>query len=133
MSCEVKICTTITTIVLSIVLTYTEPTKRFLSCIRIGEYEGALENLHRFFDYCLLNREIPLYQYALLNLAILEHTFGHKQKALAVSKASLLSYLSYLARFGIYICVYDHLIICLLHRPSQRHWMLRVKTTMKIV
>lgn len=95
MSCEVKICTTITTIVLSIVLTYTEPTKRFLSCIRIGEYEGALENLHRFFDYCLLNREIPLYQYALLNLAILEHTFGHKQKALAVSKASLLSYLTF--------------------------------------
>ncbi|KAI8576377.1 hypothetical protein K450DRAFT_256999 [Umbelopsis ramanniana AG] len=62
---------------------------RFLSCIRIGEYEGALENLHRFFDYCLLNREIPLYQYALLNLAILEHTFGHKHKALAAITEAL--------------------------------------------
>jgi hypothetical protein len=52
----------------------------------VGEYEGAIENLHRFFDYSLLNRETPLYQYALLNLAILEHNFGHKQKALAVRK-----------------------------------------------
>jgi hypothetical protein len=34
----------------------------------------------------MLNRETPLYQYALLNLAILEHKFGHKQKALAVRK-----------------------------------------------
>jgi hypothetical protein len=58
---------------------------RFLSCIRVGEYEGAIENLHRFFDFCLLNRETPLYQYALLNLAILEHKFGHRQKALAVN------------------------------------------------
>lgn len=66
------------------VLTF--PDYRFLSCIRVGEYEGAIENLHRFFDYCLLNRETPLYQYALLNLAILEHKFGHKQKALAVRK-----------------------------------------------
>jgi len=61
---------------------------RFLSCIRVGEYEGAIENLHRFFDYCLLNRETPLYQYALLNLAILEQKFGHKQKALAVRKSN---------------------------------------------
>ncbi|CAO3675558.1 unnamed protein product [Umbelopsis vinacea] len=62
---------------------------RFLSCIRVGEYEGAIENLHRFFDYSMLNRETPLYQYALLNLAILEHKFGHKQKALAAITEAL--------------------------------------------
>ncbi|CAM0141242.1 unnamed protein product [Umbelopsis sp. WA50703] len=62
---------------------------RFLSCIRVGEYEGAIENLHRFFDFCLLNRETPLYQYALLNLAILEHKFGHRQKALAAITEAL--------------------------------------------
>ncbi|RUS31072.1 anaphase-promoting complex subunit 5-domain-containing protein [Jimgerdemannia flammicorona] len=53
-----------------------------LNDIRRGEYEAALVALHRFFDYCLLNRERPMYQFALLNLAILESRFGHVQQAL---------------------------------------------------
>ncbi|KAI8336672.1 anaphase-promoting complex subunit 5-domain-containing protein [Chlamydoabsidia padenii] len=55
---------------------------RFLNYIRTAEYEGAVSNLHRFFDYCFLSKGTPLYQYALLNLGVLEAKFGHSRDAL---------------------------------------------------
>lgn len=39
---------------------------RFVNYIRTSEYEGAVANLHRFFDYCLLYRETQVYPYPLL-------------------------------------------------------------------
>ncbi|KAI8147992.1 anaphase-promoting complex subunit 5-domain-containing protein [Fennellomyces sp. T-0311] len=56
---------------------------RFMNYMRTGEYEGALTSLHRFFDFCLLSTETPMYQYALLSLGVLEAKFGHAQQALA--------------------------------------------------
>ncbi|KAL1915514.1 uncharacterized protein VTP21DRAFT_6638 [Calcarisporiella thermophila] len=53
-----------------------------LNCLRSGEVESAFENLHKFFDYCHVNQKKTLYQYALLNLAILHSRFNHKQQAL---------------------------------------------------
>ncbi|SAL96485.1 hypothetical protein [Absidia glauca] len=55
---------------------------RFLNYIRTGEYEGAVSNLHRFFDYCFLYKGTPMYQYALLNLGVLEAKFGHSRASL---------------------------------------------------
>ncbi|KAI9263282.1 anaphase-promoting complex subunit 5-domain-containing protein [Phascolomyces articulosus] len=62
---------------------------RFLNYIRTGEYQGALTSLHRFFDYCLLSTETPMYQYALLSLGVLEAKFGHAQQALAALDEAL--------------------------------------------
>ncbi|KAG2219470.1 hypothetical protein INT45_008118 [Circinella minor] len=62
---------------------------RFLNYIRTGEYQGALTSLHRFFDYCLLSTETPMYQYALLSLGVLEAKFGHSQQALAALDEAL--------------------------------------------
>ncbi|KAG0173888.1 Anaphase-promoting complex subunit 5 [Apophysomyces sp. BC1015] len=61
---------------------------RFINYIRTNEYEGALSSLHRFFDYCLSDQEVPMYQYVLLHLGILETKFGHIQQArLALDEA----------------------------------------------
>ncbi|CDH60507.1 predicted protein [Lichtheimia corymbifera JMRC:FSU:9682] len=62
---------------------------RFVNYIRTSEYEGAVANLHRFFDYCLLYRETPMYHYALLNLGILEAKFGHVRRAAAAFEEAL--------------------------------------------
>ncbi|KAI9322901.1 anaphase-promoting complex subunit 5-domain-containing protein [Dichotomocladium elegans] len=70
---------------------------RFVNYLRTAEYEGAVVNLHRFFDYCLLYRETiianlsyrPMYHYALLNLGILEAKFGHTRRAMAAFEEAL--------------------------------------------
>ncbi|KAL1926716.1 hypothetical protein VTP01DRAFT_5611 [Rhizomucor pusillus] len=62
---------------------------RFLNYIRTGEYEAANDSLRRFFDSCLDVRDIPIYQYALLNLGIMEVKFGHASQALAVFEEAL--------------------------------------------
>ncbi|ORX55592.1 hypothetical protein DM01DRAFT_1334985 [Hesseltinella vesiculosa] len=65
---------------------------RFLNHIRTYEYEGAVENLHQFYDYCFHHRETPMYQYALLSLGILEAKFKHTQRALmAFDEASIVA------------------------------------------
>ncbi|KAG2421489.1 hypothetical protein HFD88_005464 [Aspergillus terreus] len=49
---------------------------RFLDAWRAGDYPSSFENLHRYFDYTMHSRDRSSYQYALLNLAILQADFG---------------------------------------------------------
>ncbi|KAG0232377.1 anaphase promoting complex subunit 5 [Actinomortierella wolfii] len=46
-----------------------------------ADFETAVGSLHRFFDYCM-SHDRTLYQYALLNLAMLHARFGHYGPAL---------------------------------------------------
>jgi anaphase-promoting complex subunit 5 len=63
---------------------------RHLICVKQREWEGALENLHRYFDYCYCdtsshqqqqqantNTNGMIASYASLNLAALHYRFGH--------------------------------------------------------
>ncbi len=54
----------------------------FLDAWRSGDYPSSFENLHRYFDYTMYNRDRTFYQYALLNLAILHADFGCCSEAL---------------------------------------------------
>ncbi|KAL4922174.1 anaphase-promoting complex subunit 5-domain-containing protein [Aspergillus aurantiobrunneus] len=49
---------------------------RFLDAWRAGDYPSSFDNLHRYFDYTMHTRDKGTYQYALLNLAILQADFG---------------------------------------------------------
>ncbi|EAW09212.1 putative anaphase-promoting complex subunit Apc5 [Aspergillus clavatus NRRL 1] len=49
---------------------------RFLDAWRAGDYPSSFDNLHRYFDYTMHSRDRSSYQYALLNLAILQADFG---------------------------------------------------------
>ncbi|KAK9248480.1 anaphase-promoting complex subunit 5-domain-containing protein [Lipomyces tetrasporus] len=49
---------------------------RFLHSWRCGDYQEAFENLHRYFDYTMHHNDKIFYQYALLNLAILQADFN---------------------------------------------------------
>ncbi|KAL5337549.1 anaphase-promoting complex subunit 5-domain-containing protein [Aspergillus crustosus] len=49
---------------------------RFLDDWRAGNYPSSFDNLHRYFDYTMHSRDKGSYQYALLNLAILQADFG---------------------------------------------------------
>lgn len=51
-------------------------TSRFLDAWKAGDYPSSFDNLHRYFDYTMQNRDRTFYQYALLNLAILHAEFG---------------------------------------------------------
>lgn len=55
---------------------------RFLDAWRSGDYSSSFDNLHRYFDYTMHNRDRTFYQYALLNLAILHADFGCCSEAL---------------------------------------------------
>lgn len=55
---------------------------KYLECLRNNDYEGSLDNLHRFFDYMMSSRHRPIYHYALLSLATLYATFGANQQAI---------------------------------------------------
>ncbi|KAL9021861.1 MAG: hypothetical protein Q9185_000988 [Variospora sp. 1 TL-2023] len=48
----------------------------FLEAWKAGDYSSSFDNLHRYFDYAMQMGEKGLYQYALLNLAILHADFG---------------------------------------------------------
>ncbi|KAL9037582.1 MAG: hypothetical protein Q9214_005637 [Letrouitia sp. 1 TL-2023] len=48
----------------------------FLDAWRAGDYPSAFEYLHRYFDYTMQTRGRSYYQYALLNLAVLQADFG---------------------------------------------------------
>ncbi|KAF9583856.1 Anaphase-promoting complex subunit 5 [Lunasporangiospora selenospora] len=56
----------------------------FLRAQQIGDFEVAIQSLHRFFDYCMSVHGQDLYQYALLNLAILHARFYHFEQAITV-------------------------------------------------
>ncbi|RMD44185.1 hypothetical protein DV735_g1004, partial [Chaetothyriales sp. CBS 134920] len=49
---------------------------KFLDSWRAGDYSSAYDSLRRYFDYTMQSRDRTFYQYALLNLAILQADFG---------------------------------------------------------
>ncbi|KAF9432883.1 Anaphase-promoting complex subunit 5 [Entomortierella beljakovae] len=56
----------------------------YIACLhaqQTGDFEVAIQSLHRFFDYCITEDERELYQYALLNLAMLHARFSHFEQA----------------------------------------------------
>ncbi|KAL2433952.1 Anaphase-promoting complex subunit 5 [Exophiala dermatitidis] len=62
---------------------------RFLDSWRAGDYYSAFENLRRYFDYAMQSRERALYQYALLNLAILQADFDCYNEALPAMQEAI--------------------------------------------
>ncbi|EEU47577.1 uncharacterized protein NECHADRAFT_92127 [Fusarium vanettenii 77-13-4] len=54
----------------------------FLDAWRGGDYPTAFDLLHRYFDYTMSNRDRSYYQYALMNLAVLQADFGCHREAL---------------------------------------------------
>ncbi|KAI5464374.1 anaphase-promoting complex subunit 5-domain-containing protein [Mariannaea sp. PMI_226] len=48
----------------------------FLDAWRAGDYPTAFDSLHQYFDYTMQNRDRLFYQYALMNLAVLQADFG---------------------------------------------------------
>ena len=48
----------------------------FLDTWKCGDYPSSFDNLHRFYDYTMYNRDRTFYQYAVLSLAILQKDFG---------------------------------------------------------
>lgn len=62
---------------------------RFLDSWRAGDYPTSFDNLHRFFDYTMQNRDRLFYQYALLNLAVLQADFGCYQEAAAAMQETV--------------------------------------------
>ncbi|KAI0008615.1 anaphase-promoting complex subunit 5-domain-containing protein [Xylariaceae sp. FL0662B] len=55
----------------------------YLDAWRAGDYSTSFEYLHRYFDYTMQNRDRSFYQYALINLAVLQADFGCYKEALA--------------------------------------------------
>lgn len=55
----------------------------FLDAWRAGDYPTSFDNLHRYFDYTMQNRDRLFYQYALMNLAVLQADFGCFDEAVA--------------------------------------------------
>ncbi|KAF5674903.1 anaphase-promoting complex subunit 5 [Fusarium heterosporum] len=56
---------------------------KFLDSWRAGDYPTAFDYLHRYFDYTMQNRDRLFYQYALMNLAVLQADFGCHKEAVA--------------------------------------------------
>jgi anaphase-promoting complex subunit 5 len=61
----------------------------FLDSWRAGDYPSSFDNLHRYFDYTMQNRDRSFYQYALLNLAILQADFGCFSEALSAIQEAI--------------------------------------------
>jgi anaphase-promoting complex subunit 5 len=61
----------------------------FLDSWRAGDYASAFDNLHRYFDYTMQSRDRTFYQYALLNLAILQADFGCHREAIPAMKEAI--------------------------------------------
>ena len=62
---------------------------RFLDSWRAGDYSSAYDNLHRYFDYTMQSRDRTFYQYALLNLAILQADFGFYKEAIPAMQEAI--------------------------------------------
>ncbi|KAG7150351.1 Anaphase-promoting complex subunit 5 like protein [Verticillium longisporum] len=63
----------------SVVVPSTAHYLSFLDAWRSGDYPTSFDYLHRYFDYTMQNRDRLYYQYALMNLAVLQADFGcHK-------------------------------------------------------
>jgi anaphase-promoting complex subunit 5 len=63
--------------------------QRFLDAWRAGDYPTSFDSLHRFFDYTMQNRDKLFYQYALLNLAVLQADFGCYEEAVAAMQETV--------------------------------------------
>ncbi|KAI0547595.1 anaphase-promoting complex subunit 5-domain-containing protein [Xylaria curta] len=55
----------------------------YLEAWRAGDYATSFDYLHRYFDYTMQNRDRSFYQYALMNLAVLQADFGCHKEAIA--------------------------------------------------
>lgn len=64
---------------------------RFLDAWKAGDYHSSFDKLHRYFDYTMHNRERTFYQYALLNLAILQADFGCFSEAITAMQEAISS------------------------------------------
>ncbi|KAL4885007.1 anaphase-promoting complex subunit 5-domain-containing protein [Aspergillus karnatakaensis] len=62
---------------------------RFLDAWRAGDYPSSFDNLHRYFDYTMHSRDKGSYQYALLNLAILQADFGCYREAVSAMQEAV--------------------------------------------
>ncbi|KAB8240399.1 anaphase-promoting complex subunit Apc5 [Aspergillus flavus] len=62
---------------------------RFLDAWRAGDYPSSFDNLHRYFDYTMHSRDRSSYQYALLNLAILQADFGCYGEAISAMQEAV--------------------------------------------
>ena len=62
---------------------------KFLDSWRAGDYTSAFDNLHRYFDYTMQSRDRVFYQYALLNLAILQADFGCHSEAIPAMQEAI--------------------------------------------
>ncbi|KAL2370215.1 hypothetical protein RJZ57_005358 [Blastomyces gilchristii] len=61
---------------------------KFLDSWKAGDYSSSFDHLHRYFDYTMQSRDKTFYQYALLNLAILQADFGcHAEAVSAMQEA----------------------------------------------
>ncbi|KAK5099871.1 APC5 protein [Lithohypha guttulata] len=61
----------------------------FLDSWRAGDFTSAFDNLHRYFDYTIQARDRTFYQYALLNLAILQADFGCYDEAIPAMQEAI--------------------------------------------
>ncbi|KAJ5040424.1 uncharacterized protein L3040_006080 [Drepanopeziza brunnea f. sp. 'multigermtubi'] len=61
----------------------------FLDAWRAGDYPTSFDNLHRYFDYTMQNRDRLFYQYALMNLAVLQADFGCYDEAVAAMQETV--------------------------------------------
>lgn len=55
----------------------------FLDAWRSGDYTTSFDYLYRYFDYTMQNRDRLFYQYALMNLAVLQADFGCFKEAVS--------------------------------------------------
>lgn len=62
---------------------------KFLDSWRAGDFTSAFDNLHRYFDYTMQSRDRTFYQYALLNLAILQADFGCHAEAIPAMQEAI--------------------------------------------
>lgn len=62
---------------------------KFLDSWRAGDFASAFDNLHRYFDYTMQSRDRIFYQYALLNLAILQADFGCHEEAIPAMQEAI--------------------------------------------
>lgn len=70
-------------------LYYADTRLRFLDFWRAGDYSSSFDNLHRYFDYTMQQRDRVFYQYALLNLAILQADFGCYAEAIPAMQEAM--------------------------------------------
>ncbi|KAL8862317.1 MAG: hypothetical protein Q9178_001326 [Gyalolechia marmorata] len=62
---------------------------QFLDAWKSGDYPSSFDSLHRYFDYTMQSRDRSLYQYALLNLAILQADFGCFSEAITAMQETI--------------------------------------------